>query len=193
MNFISKLFGNKTETSNPAKAVFEPQTAVLESPALVIPPAELFIENEMPKTETRNVEESKNKIIAFLNRDFHAIGIAEGYEYHSNESFESGKKKIRAEFQLLVDQAIEEKKGRILKLRNLLVDISRISEDVKFQLENTIEEIKASVESLQQQKELSVENEGWVMNALHPYQQGFVQGLNNYIAGEELLNSINNF
>jgi hypothetical protein len=43
------------------------------------------------------------------------------------------------------------------------------------------------------QKDLSIENEGWVMNTIHSYQQGFIQGLNDFLERENLLNSIKNF
>jgi hypothetical protein len=118
------------------------------------------------------------------------MGINDGYEYHSLETLETGKKKIRAEFQLIVDQCIQEKFASRLQMRNLIVDVSKVSDDARQKLENTVEELNSSLALLEKQKELSAENEGWVMNAIHSYHQGFVQGLNDYIAGENLLNSI---
>lgn len=72
------------------------------------------------------------------------------------------------------------------------MNVEKIAEETKRNLELTIEELNSSIALLQKQKELSAENEGWVMNAIHSYHQGFVQGLSDYIAGENLLNSIKN-
>lgn len=77
-------------------------------------------------------------------------------------------------------------------MKNIIVDVTKISDEARQKLENVIEELNASLNTLQKQKELSAENEGWVMSAIHSYHQGFVQGLNDYIAGENLLNSIKN-
>jgi predicted alpha/beta hydrolase family esterase len=87
---------------------------------------------------------------------------------------------------------IEEKSERRLQLRMMLVNIERISDETSRNLELTVAELNDSIALLKTQKELSAENEGWVMNAIHGYHQGFVQGLNDYVAGENLLNSIKN-
>ncbi len=74
----------------------------------------------------------------------------------------------------------------------MIVYVGKIADTTRQTLENTIEELNASLDLLQKQKELSSENKGWVMNAVHSYHQGFIQGLNDYIIGENLLNSIKN-
>jgi len=157
-----------------------------------IPPAELFIDKNPPATQTRTEEYSTNKISRFLNRDYHTLGFNDGYEYHSNETLESGNKKIKANFLLILDQSIEEKQRERLKTKNLLIDVREVSEDASKKLENTIDELNLSINTLQKQKELSCDNEGWVMTAIHSYHMGFKQGTDDFIAGEELLNSIRN-
>lgn len=192
MSILSKLFGNKTQTENLATMIAEPQTKIVATQQENIPPVDLFIDNEVPQHEQQVVAETQNKITVFLNRNYHSMGTNDGYEYHSHETLEVGKKKIRAEFQLIIDQSIQEKFGSRLQMKNLIVDVSKISDDAKQKLENTVEELNSSLALLQKQKELSAENEGWVMNAVHNYHQGFVQGLNDYLTGEHLLNSIKN-
>ena len=157
-----------------------------------IPPAELFIDNNPPATQTKTEEYSTNKISRFLNRDYFTLGFNDGYEYHSNETLESGNKKIKADFLLILDQSTEEKQLERLKTKNLLVDVREVSVDASQKLENTIEELNFSINTLQKQKELSCDNEGWVMTAIHSYNMGFKQGTDDFIAGEELLNSIRN-
>lgn len=191
MSIIEKLFGGKAKTENPVTTITDPQLTVADQPEN-IPPMDIFIDNEVPQPERQLTEETKSKITLFLERNYHSMGINDGYEYHSHETLEMGKKKIRAEFQLIVDQTIQEKSERRLQLRMLIVNVEKIAEETKRNLELTIEELNSSIALLQKQKELSAENEGWVMNAIHSYHQGFVQGLSDYIAGENLLNSIKN-
>ena len=190
MSILKYLFGIKGKTETTKSAVAEPIT-VSEQQTEFAPPIELFIDNEAPKPEQR-VEQAQSRVAAFLNRDCHSIGIHDGYEYHSQETLETAKKKIRAEFQLIIDQSIQEKLVNRLQMKNMIVDVNKVSDDARQKLENTIEELDASLAILQSQKGLSAENEGWVMNAIHTYQQGFVQGLNDWLAGEHLLNSIKN-
>ena len=180
---IFNLFGKKPQTT---------AIKVLETQPENIPPVDLFIDNEAPKLELV-VENTQSKINQFLDRNYHLKGTYDGYEYHTYESLETAKKKIRAGFQLVVDQIIQEKFEMRLQLRNMIVDVNKISDGARQKLENTVEELNASLSLLQEQKELSAENEGWVMNAIHSYHEGFIQGLNDYIAGENLLNSIKNF
>jgi uncharacterized protein YdiU (UPF0061 family) len=191
MNILKNLFGVSRKTAQIVTRTFStPETTVAEAQQEYIPPVDLFIDNEVPQPELQAASEVKSKISIFLDRNYHSLGINDGYEYHSQETLETGKKKIRAEFQLIIDQAIQEKFARRLQLKNMIVDVKSIFDDARQKLENTIEELNASLAILQKQKELSAENEGWVMNSIHNYHQGFIQGLNDWISSEQLLNSI---
>lgn len=193
MNILKNLFGGSRKTKQQESSTeVLPLTTVMEAPQENIPPVDLFIDNEVPQLERKTTMETQNKITVFLNRNYHSMGTSDGYEYHSQETLETAMKKIRAEFQLIVDQSIQEKFTSRLQIKHLIVDVANISEEAKQKLENTIEEINSSLALLQEQKELSAVSEGWVMNAVHSYHQGFVQGLNDYISGENLLNSIKN-
>lgn len=192
MSIIEKLFGGKAKTENPVTMITEPQTTVAEQ-SENIPSLDLFIDNEVPKAEPQPAAETKSKITLFLERNYHSMGTNDGFEYHSFETLETGKKKIRAEFQLIIDKMIQEKSERRLQLKMMIINVEKIADETRRNLELTIDELNTSISLLQKQKELSPDNEGWVMNAIHSYHQGFVQGLNAYIASENLLNSIKNF
>ncbi|MBK9482590.1 MAG: hypothetical protein IPO02_11545 [Bacteroidetes bacterium] len=193
MNILKNLFWGlgKTRQSEPTPyALHEP--TILEPTSESVPPVELFVDNEVPQPEQKIAADTQNVLTMFLNRNYHSMGINDGFEYLSNETLETGKKKIRASFQLIVDQILQEKSTSRLQINNLMVDVSKVSEDTRQKLENTVDELNSSMDKLQKQKELSAENEGWVMNAIHSYHQGFVQGMNDFILGENLLNSIKN-
>jgi len=195
MNILKNLFGGSRKTEQSESTTFaSPVTTVVEAQPENIPPVDLFIDNEPPHGDQQKIgSESKSKISTFLERNYHSIGINDGYEYHSFETLETGKKKIRSEFQLIIDQMIQEKSERRLQLKMMIVNVEKIADETRRNLELTIDELNTSIELLYKQKELSSENEGWVMNAIHSYHQGFVQGLNDFIASENLLNSIKNF
>jgi len=192
MSILSKFFGKNAIERNPVTVMMENanKNEVLISGQ--IPPVDLFVDNQPPQNEIINSEQIPNKLNQFLKRDYLSIGFNDGYEYHSNETLDSGKRRIKADFLLIMDQSIEEKQIERLKTKNLLVDVQKVSEDASKKLENMIEELNLSINSLQRQKELSIDNEGWVMTAIHSYHFGFRKGIDDFIAGEELLNSIKN-
>lgn len=184
---IFNFFGKKPQTIESETDYKQTKTEELENQLGNIPPVDLFIDNEPPQIEGIG-EPNQSEITLFLKNDFHQMGSRDGYEFHSSDTLETGLKKIKAKFQLILDQSIQEKKQKILKLANLVVDVACISDKTVNKLENTIQELEISIELLESQKGLSAENEGWVMNAIHNYNQGFVQGVNDYVALEDLLN-----
>lgn len=195
MSILRTIFGSSNKNEHSSSETFAPLTSsVVESQHENTPPIDLFIDNEPPQGEQQKIaSESKSKISTFLERNYHSIGFNDGYEYHSYETLEIGKKKIRSEFQLIIDQMIIEKSEKRLQLKMMIVNVEKIADETRRNLELTIDELNTSIELLYKQKELSSENEGWVMSAIHSYHQGFVQGLNDFIASENLLGSINNF
>lgn len=193
MNIFKNLFGTKGKTeTQESKTIVSSETTALEFPSVNTPSADLFVDYQTPEREQQPVVEAQSRISAFLNRNFHSMGANDGFEYHSHETLDIAKRKIRAEFQFIIDQSIQEKIARKLQIRNLIVDVTTISDDTREKLENTIEEINSSLTILRNQKEFSSENEGWVMKAIHSYHQGFIQGFKDWLAGEQLINSINN-
>jgi hypothetical protein len=188
MNFLSNFFKSKDLYSELYKSDNADDELSPEVESISPPNKDLFIDSEMPSVQLKSV----SKISAFLARNFHVIGMRDGYGYHSSENLTIGKRKIGAEFRLLLDQEIQDQENKQLRLENLIVDVSLISDLTLQKLQNTVTNIKSSINLLQVQKELSTEEEGWVMNAVYGYKQGYSQGLMDYIDSESLLNSINN-
>jgi hypothetical protein len=192
MNFFSRLFGSNKNSNVDAVNPSANQEKVVDESNVEAPSVELFIDSEQPQHSNVVQPTQQSKITWFLDRNHHALGIRDGYEYRSSETLDTGKRKMRAEFQLILDRQIQEKQQKRLQLEHLAIDVTAVSPLTLQKLQKTIADLDTSIELLYKQKELSIENEGWVMNAIHSYHQGFTQGLNDYIAGEELLNSINN-
>ncbi len=190
---IFKFFNRTTSRKEEITPGVASETKTENYSSLNTPPMDLFIDSNEPVRRSKAEITSGNRIELFLNRNFLTLGINDGFEYHSFDTFTKVRRKIQAEFQLIMDQEIQSKKERLLELRHLIIDVKDLSESAKLKLELTIEELNASLMLLQSQKELATLEEGWVMNAIHAYHQGFTQGVNDYIESEQLLNSVKNF
>jgi hypothetical protein len=191
MNILTKFLNGKAKKETESFIASKPESP-LETESEKIPPMDLFIEKEKPQQVRTESNAIPNKINTFLNRNYYSLGITEGFEHHSKETLEIGLQKLKAEFQLIIDQAIQEKSLKRLEVTNLIVHVGPISETTRNTLENTVEEINASLATLKLQQELCTENKGWVMNAIHSYHRGYIQGINDFINSEDFLNSIKN-
>ena len=190
MKIFSKLFNKKQSTvlNDTPFSDTKHNIAAVED---LIPDKELFIESQEPPRQNIQTEQP-GRITLFLSRNYHALGVHDGYEYHSSENLITGKRKIEAEFRLILDQEIQEKEEKRLQLENLIIDVSSLSPLTLQKLQNTLQKIEVAIDRLENQKELSIAEEGWVMNAIYGYQQGFNQGVSDYIDSESMLNSIKN-
>lgn len=167
-----------------------PVTVATELPTSQnVPSVDLFVDSTPPHSAaTTNPKEAQpTKLTLFLNKDYWNLGRRDGYLYHTAESFAIWKKKTKAEFQLVVDQLIQDKSTQRLTLLNHIVSIGTMHDATSSQLTNAIREVESDIERLTTQKELSAVDEGWIMSVLHGYQLGFTQGLKEYVEGEALL------
>lgn len=213
MTFLSKLFSSKLNTQRSHElgggkypnsgTTLQVENAFIDNPLIEQTTMtetttqqnpyfkELFVDTTPPTPGVKNSDKEPRRLVNFLAQNFHSMGVKDGFEYHSSEALSTAKSKIKADFYFIIDQAIDEKLSRRLECKNKLVDVAMLPE-VSFKLENTLTELELAIEKLHTQKELSVDNEGWIMKALHAYHQGFMLGINDWLAGEDLLNSIKN-
>jgi hypothetical protein len=175
MSFLSKLFGKRPTEELKSQMEHNAETAINPNGEIT---KDLFVDEHPPvATEETN---NDSKLTTFLNQNFRSAGVREGYEYHSFISLESNKKRIKAEFRLIVAQMIDEKNGDIYKLKNYLITIDGISNSHTKQIENRISELQSITNKLQREIELSIEDEGLVMSSIFSYHEGFIQGMGNY-------------
>ena len=152
-----------------------------------------LFQDEMPPLPESIISEMKSTNVAtFLNCNYFSLGLADGYEYHSHDMLMLAKRKIKADFIICLDKAIEMQQFLRLKIKNSMVGLSQIDE-VRIKLENKLYENEESIGNLKTQKELSVDDNGWVMAAIHDYHKGFIRGINDWLSSEELLTMHSNF
>jgi|GEM_PF-1244959 len=192
MSIFSRIFNKNTNVNATSNNTANGESFITSEEPLNIPAQDLFIDNNPPVQYDNTAVKAKTKITAFLENNFLLLGYREGFEHHNSEIFEMGKKKILADFRLLIDQTIESKQSERLKLESHIIDVAQVCGNTEKKLQNTLRDLDRSISVLEKQKELTVDNEGWVMSAIHDYHQGFVKGTSDFLEGERLINSINN-
>lgn len=178
MNLFRTLFGPRTSDTNVLPAI-----PVTGSP----PPEELFTDRTPPGQESPEAPEKDTPIAAFLRKDYLGIGMHDGFEYHNQDQLQAGRRRIRAEFLTLLDQVILERRELRRWLQDRMVDVAPLSDEMWRKLRISEEEMNHVLELLERQKTLAIEEEGWLMQALHAYQQGFLKGVQDRLESEDMM------
>jgi len=143
-------------------------------------PQELFIDEREPVTEGSITMEKKGPLMTFLEENHYGSGFNDGYTYHAAEMMINGIKTIKSEFRMAVDQSIQAEKTLLLRVEHELIDAEGASDRIERKYKLIIQSIKDRIARLERETELSVEEEGLVMNAINPYREGFIRGLEKY-------------
>lgn len=152
-----------------------------------IPSKELFTDNSILEEHEATKRINSDPINVFLGKNYYDIGVREGFSIHSNEAAQSRKQAIKSDFRNLLTQLINQNKEDILRLTNSAVEVADLSLELKEKLENKIEFLNHQIEKYNQQMELSSQDEGFIMSAIHNYHQGFLSGMRSYMEMEKLI------
>jgi len=143
---------------------------------------ELFCENN-PDLGTNETDKMPklNPLIEFKDRDFKSIGYKVGFEEHSSDAMDNYTLKFKAEFRNIIQMMKDKSKSEIFTLKNELVDAQSISIRLTKKIELRIEQIESNTNTLDYELELSILNEGFVMEAIHNFNQGYKRGYGDYL------------
>jgi hypothetical protein len=173
MKLFNKFFGLQP------KPTTNLSTSPIEFPAQEEIPSDLlknlFSDNE-PPTKTTSSEMKTSRLQDFLKINYSTLGFSDGYESHSTDLLARKISILKSEFRQIIDESIDNRKQEVFQLRNQLIETRGLSDRLVEQLELRIQEIKEVVAKLEREKELSSEDEGLVMNAIHQYHEGFLRG-----------------
>lgn len=186
MNWFTKIFSNRQNerTATPGQpSGLQQATHQTFAPSVT---ADLFVDNQAPEAEREAAKESIGMIRAFLEQDFFGTGYKDGYNYHSTDMMNNRIKAIKAGFRFKLDQFIEDKRIELLQLRTHNIEFEGLSERMTKRIEAVEEDQRLMIARLEREKELSVEDEGWIMKPIHEYRDGFLRGAEAY-TGEKLL------
>lgn len=192
MNILKNIFRRPVKNSE-AVVISDFKTEILPQEEQQDILKELFVDEMPPQAKIQKAEKKRSRFSEFMERNYQQLGINDGYETGTQELMDSTIKKIKSEFIIILDQMIEEKRLSIVNLKNQIPAIGTLSPLLVQQLENTIEVTKDSIAELQKQKELSIENEGWVMSGIHSYKSGLLSGLQTKLEENNLLTPGSNF
>jgi len=187
MNLFQRILGMKRNNGNENA---ENMNAVTMLPEIS---EDLFTDQESPKAEKQEKTVRGTDLREFFKKDFASIGYSDGYHHHNGEMLEMGIRKIRADFRMEVDLLIDQKSAVLLEWQNQLLNLDGVSSRMTGQVENMIARLKSDIERIIAEKKLSAEDEGWVMKAIHPYKQGFLEGMNRYFEEKTLAESTGMF
>ena len=81
---------------------------------------------------------------------------------------------------------VERRRERINKLQLESVAINGVSDTISAQLSLACEQLQKDIVALERQAELSLKEQGWVLDALNQYQIGFSKGLREVVNFEML-------
>ena len=143
---------------------------------------DLFVDHEPPQNENPTEPERKNEvnIQAYLEQDFLGKGFKDGYDYHSEKTLLHQIKCIKTEFRVQLDLLIDLKRRKVLQLQNQQLEVEVMSERLNRQIELLLKDLVQTISRLENEKEQSAMDEGWIMKAINNYRSGFYRGLELY-------------
>ena len=145
-------------------------------------PEDLFLDNNPDLIAEQTVtEKSVNPIVEFKTRDFNRIGYRCGFEEHSSDAFVNNKKRIKTEFRNIVSIIKDSKKADVFILKTELIEAQLISERLAKKIQLRIDEVESNINSLEYEIELSILDEGFVMDAIYSFKEGFDKGYNDFL------------
>lgn len=186
MNLFKKLFQKSQPTSEKSNLSSIPTDIGPDSFE------DLFID-ATPPSPRPDSKVKASKLSSFINEDLHCSGFNDGYMLHSNSVLDFKLKSVKADFRIIVDEIIDQKKSEVYSLKNQMIETAGISPNIQAQLENLIKEIQGNIIQLEREKELSVSDEGLVAKPLYSYKIGFMKGLEQYQAEKLMFQSTSIF
>jgi len=117
---------------------------------------------------------------AFFEVNYEEKGFREGYLYPASENLEKALRLIQSNFRMELDKRIDFAQTEIYSLRLHLIDIRDISERIEESLREKVLQLEHLIQTLDQEKILSVEGEGKIAPALHAYRAGFIKGIEQF-------------
>jgi hypothetical protein len=146
-----------------------------------MPSETLFVEQQPPVFYAEKPIEVK-PIRDFLNQNFNSQGRKAGYEFHNMEYMNMHIQDLRSRFRSACDAHIQVLENDLMEVKTLHIQIGDALPSEQAILQLRIDKIKSNMEEIRLQKVLSVDNEGFISEAVQAYITGFHQGFSDYVA-----------
>lgn len=123
-------------------------------------------------------------IQSFLEQDFYKTGYRDGFDHHTEIVMNARIKGLEATFLFRLDLAIEQKRKRLLEIRNQSNKSEKFPESIASKIDPVAKELEAMIGLMEKEKELSPGENGWLMKSIDNYREGFLKGAEAYRAGK---------
>jgi hypothetical protein len=184
---ISRIIGNVVgqRIMARAEAAFgrERQLTVPDrSDALRLPDSEQPL-GAAPTSTTKRAGASESSalqddepISTFLNQDHGATGRLEALLMPTHEALESGRSRIVADFDNILDRCISKRMKHAHRMEQLMLDLGNGSALMVQKLKVAIAHNQKHIDQLQEQRQLAHNGYGWCRASVSAYSAGFVRG-----------------
>ncbi len=140
---------------------------------------QLFVEERSPVVESPEYQEA-TPIDSFLSVNYQWQGFTEGYSNPEKEFLDEQLRLIQGKFLLAVDQAMDQRRVELGRIRMHQIDTAGISDRMEAKLKEKIRQIEVVIHELDTQRILSIESQGIISSAISAYKIGFRKGLEKY-------------
>lgn len=190
MTFLDKLLGRKPKNENLHASTAAPTLAEA-------PPQELFTETLPPVEDPApaagrapRVRYRPAHISDFLSEDFWGQGYRHAQQFPSGDRRDSALKLLRANYRQVLDKAAQLVSADLEAHEQEILRFKGVSDVLDAQLTRRKSELEILLNRVDNQLELSVDDEGWLAPAIAAYSDGFKQGAMEYMQHNELLSGI---
>jgi hypothetical protein len=153
-----------------------------------IPDATLFLESEPP--EEKNGHELPSEVTAFLNENHFSAGLSAGYQLHCHDGLLFHLIDMRTRFRRCADYQIVDLQNQIFDKEMIGIQLGDLLPSQKHCLELSLDRNRQQIEEVKKQKELSVDDEGWISGAVSSFKLGFQKGMIDYFNEKEFFKSL---
>ena len=162
------------------------------------PSHELFVETappaEEPAPDVRRKDRRANQRPAavhdFLQQDFYQLGYNHALQFPVQERREAALNSLRSDYRQALQKAQQTVSSEKETHEQQVLSFTGVSHVMDAQLQRRTRELESLLAQLDQQMELSVDDEGWLAPALARYNEGFVVGAMQYARDNDLLGGI---
>lgn len=147
---------------------------------VVVDPS-VFAEAHPPVADVQAVTPpSVSRLEKFLRVDYEWYGYSDGYANPSADFLDMKLRTIRSDFRLELDRSLDDLRTRCSEARLHAIRISGMPGRMLSEIEEKIHQLDASIQELERQKVLSVDDEGMIASAISRYSVGFTKGVHRY-------------
>lgn len=122
-------------------------------------------------------DQGDNFLESFLDKDYSTLGKIDGFHHKTTDYRDARIKQVRSEFQIILDRLLERCRLQICELEGELSQLGDLSDLLKEKLVRHITYLRDQEAALQKDKELTALNEGKIMQAIHAYSRGYLEGV----------------